>query len=859
VKLFRQLFILAFVISAMPIAARAQLWSGVIDPSRAIDWTSAGFPGVTPPDAAWTQCGSTIAPYGSSGAPASGSTITNATAACSNDQYVQLGAGTFYINDDFFVAHDYVVARGVPGATFFVMSGHGGCLYNYAAVCLDGGSNNGPDQAENICDWTAGYAPNTTVVTLAHCGAYVGTVNTNGTSVTLVSGDNFGLKWNISPMSGAITINGTSYSISAINSPTSITLGASAGTQSNVSYSVTSAGSASNLKVGGLLVLDQADDATDTASIFNCNGPQVGTPQFWASCVGGGPSVQGYQAGFDRTFGPCVGNWSCSRGQEQIVVITNVATSGGSCSSATPCVTVSPAVRMPNWRAGQQPGAWFATNSITERGLEDVSIDNTNTANHNDAVEISNCYKCWVKGIRSVYPARAHVAVISSKNAVIENNYFYQGQSHQAVSYAAEFNGAADDVFVNNICQQVTDSCPNNNGPESGDVRAYNLALDLIFADNNFFVTSEYQHGGGDYFNLHEGNMMSGFNSDSIHGTHQLETFFRGMYIGNQNAGCGDATTGNVCNNGNEAMAFFASSRYYNVIGNVIGDPGRNTLNVYSYDANVTQSTSHGQAPGCTANGGGCDPEFQLGYTDNVGWSYNGNYNNTWCQTSACSATEGYDSLTGLTLMRWGNWDAVTNAVRWCGNSSDTGWSTTCGSASEVPANLWNCNASTTVCNGNVTFSNPVPSLGDTSAGQAAMPPSFYFTGGTVGTGCGHSNLPFGKNPTTGYCPGWPIMGPDVTSGNVGRCSGGTYAFMQASLSSDCSPGGGTLITAFGGHANEIPALECYLHVMNGPPDGTGNALNFNESLCYANDPTGTVASQPIAPATVNATVTSQP
>jgi phospholipase C len=64
------------------------------------------------------------------------------------------------------------------------------------------------------------------------CSIYSGAVNTFGTSVTWVSGNQF-----TSAMQGQIiTINATQYTISSYNSPTSLTLGSSAGSQSNANY-----------------------------------------------------------------------------------------------------------------------------------------------------------------------------------------------------------------------------------------------------------------------------------------------------------------------------------------------------------------------------------------------------------------------------------------------------------------------------------------------------------------------------------------------------------------------------------------------------------------------------------------------
>src|ERR1700690_3914761 len=75
----------------------AQQWSGILSPSRAIDWSTAGAAGgiPTPP----TQCGATITAY--SGAP---TTINNALAACGANQFVQLGAGTFNLSSGILIS-----------------------------------------------------------------------------------------------------------------------------------------------------------------------------------------------------------------------------------------------------------------------------------------------------------------------------------------------------------------------------------------------------------------------------------------------------------------------------------------------------------------------------------------------------------------------------------------------------------------------------------------------------------------------------------------------------------------------------------------------------------------------------------
>lgn len=164
----------------------------------------------------------------------------------------------------------------------------------------------------------------------------------------------------------------------------------------------------------------------------------------------------------------------------------------------------------------------------------------------------------------------------------------------------------------------------------------------------------------------------------------------------------------------------------------------------------------------------------------------------------------GPDLFVPASALRWGNYDNVTGAVRWCGNSSDTGWSTTCGSTSEIPTGLTH-------------YSNAVPSYGDTGAGQSPLTPSFIYSSAP-------SWWPSSKP--------WPPIGPDVTGGNMGQCGGGGYGSMFATASGQCT--GGTFSAQVnGGHANSVPAMDCYFS-MGGPPDGSGSVLSFNANACYA-------------------------
>src|SRR6266705_1044556 len=95
-----------------------QLWSGILNPTRAIDWTQAGVQGGIP-SATWTQCGSTIA------AGASAATINTVIQNCTANHFVLLGPGTFNLSSGItFASKDNVVLRGAGAdQTFLIFTG----------------------------------------------------------------------------------------------------------------------------------------------------------------------------------------------------------------------------------------------------------------------------------------------------------------------------------------------------------------------------------------------------------------------------------------------------------------------------------------------------------------------------------------------------------------------------------------------------------------------------------------------------------------------------------------------------------------------------------------------------------------
>jgi hypothetical protein len=148
----------------------AQLWSGVLAPSRAVNWANAGATITN----RTTQCGSTIAAYGSSGSPASASTINTAISSCAAGDYVQLGAGTFYLNTSINVTTSNVTLRGMgPDQTLLVFSGTSTNCDGFGpiTVCIHANANDASQdfiaQSGTTTSWTGPYAAGSTQLTFS--------------------------------------------------------------------------------------------------------------------------------------------------------------------------------------------------------------------------------------------------------------------------------------------------------------------------------------------------------------------------------------------------------------------------------------------------------------------------------------------------------------------------------------------------------------------------------------------------------------------------------------------------------------------------------------------------------------------
>jgi uncharacterized repeat protein (TIGR02543 family) len=491
--------------------------------------------------------------------------------------------------------------------------------------------------------------------------------------------------------------------------------------------------SVSGLTIGDPIILDQLDDqGTDNGNFWvGCEFPNA------SSCSYSGTSPSGFQRGTSAA--------NVVRGQEQMVNIVGITGTGPY------TVQVSPGIYADNWRTSQTPQAWWVSTPVFNDGFENMSIDVTNAASPSGAVYFWDCTGCWVKGVRTVMQTGTgtgwlHVGFAMSNKGTVRDSYFYGWDGDV---YGVGVQIASDILEENNIGQLAGNTGFHNSDCE-GCVVGYNFNPGTKFHNDGSWLGQPNDSHSIGLFELYEGNINAGVYQDSFHGTHMLDTYFRNRYDGKEP---------NI-NTGNSVVSFPTSStvalrlnpgtRYQNLIANVLGTPGYHTI--YKSAPTDGGTNLYASVIGCGAfpEGGGVDANV--------------------CPSS----------------MFWGNWDNVTNAVRW--------------NSSEVPSGI-------------SQFPNAVP-------GSHTLPASFYYTS---------------KPAWFPSAKAWPLIGPDVTGGNVGQCVGGTYPTSEANLSGQCT--GGSFTAVASGTVTSNPAMDCYLNVMHGLTNGSGAVSAFDSAACYSGAP----------------------
>ena len=398
--------------------------------------------------------------------------------------------------------------------------------------------------------------------------------------------------------------------------------------------------STTGLAVNAMLYLDQLDDASDG---YPATGDIVACDVAAAFCSNQGGNV--------------IGNRGGNRSTVQVVTVTNI---NGS------LVTFTPGLHAPNWRAAQSPGAYWNNTYATGIGLEALSVD-WSAIPGDSFLQMKNLTNSWVLGVRDITTynsasgAADHYLPFMASHVTIRSNYDYGSIVNGLDRYFVNTSVTSELLVENNICH-FNPSCFLPNGPSAGDVYAFN------YVDDQFFSPAGSQtHDGVGYDMLFEGNNWASSMGDVTHSTHFFETHFRNHH---------DGQAHNPVTTETEAFVILTNNRFFNFVGNVIGD-----------NANYTDYQSLLADDGAAI--------YVLGWMGNNSGTPVAN-----------------DTNVHRTLFRWMNWDSVTSTNH-SGTNDQTGIractnATAPCTESEVPSGITN-------------YAQPIP-------GSTALPVSLYAT-----------------------------------------------------------------------------------------------------------------------------------
>jgi hypothetical protein len=873
--MMRKVFLILVLLFGAVHEVRAQgspPWTGIIDPSRAIDWSGAGccinittgahFAIPTNRAQCLIPAGSitnqqyivnnAVVPSGNADIT-DANTINQAIQFCGVNQpntYLLLGPGTFIIVNGLTFGANYntiytnvinnLTVRGSgPDQTILrTMSlGQQECGTQANTFCVSGGLQEYPGANLGYaggCSWTAGYAQGTKTLTLSGCvyktGAgfpqpgqiiimdqrnddvYLTGCTSSGqvaTCTAMVSplppefavGKCVGVTLGIGSGNSVSQVNKAGFYSTTLLTPQSNPTGSTTlqGCVASITattvgppatFSYTLPGSGSNVPpfatcstTGPSSYNSSACLATvDTGGIFVSGAAGIVNP---GNITNGRICPDSYFNGSSHPWMPTcqtpaqAGTTPGEYSYRSQVQIARVAASSQPASATAGTITLDTPVYATNWRSSRAPGVYWFTQSATafrhDVGIESMTIDGTNDGGNTSGghINIGHCYNCWVRNIRSIAGSRNHIWFQSgSWHDTVRDSYFYGTKRGSSLSYGIEtFDATGDLLLENNMF--INGGTLHMGGGSVGTVVSYSF----IWNDNSGNIPylgganfANHDFGG---WNLYEGNDTVGVAHDNIHGTtYGPMTFFRERRRGFQ-----------VVYKNNNLTTFKASAynRFSNIIGAVQGTFGQQTNPTYYHS--LKNSNTCGQNFG--------SPQATIYCSD--GDSQNGTLIPD-------------DGLVSRGMLRWGNYDTISQGVRWCGTGTEAVG--TVGGTCTTPA----------VTPGNTTGSE-IPGAFTYIAANLVpanhnLPASLYLSGKPSFFTTKWGSVPF------------PPIGPDVIGGNApdGTCWPGDPAHPMlvnpSPVVGSCSdPGAGMAysIPAQLAHANMVldTALDTVENVTN--------------------------------------------
>ena len=269
-------------------------------------------------------------------------------------------------------------------------------------------------------------------------------------------------------------------------------------------------------------------------------------------------------------------------------------------------------------------------------GVESLTIDQTgNTGVY--GLYMENVFGCWVYDVEISHAYSREMYFYSAVRCEVRHCYTHDvqaaGPNHEGIDFATHCSW---NLVEDNICN--AGGAPAIEFSDAGEMGSCNVAAyNYCVNTSPGFWDISGSHGRGGMLNLAEGNVIHWFKDDGYFGSSSYGSIFR--------------------NRIDWQISLEHFSNYYNVVGNVLGTAGVNT--VYESSQSGFESSV-----------------YELGYP-NIGNNF---YDGTFGPTNppdyhslpnVLEQCQQWDLNVKATILRHGNWDSVHNGIVWDPNISD--------------------------------------------------------------------------------------------------------------------------------------------------------------------------------------------
>ena len=272
------------------------------------------------------------------------------------------------------------------------------------------------------------------------------------------------------------------------------------------------------------------------------------------------------------------------------------------------------------WSYNKTPQATRITDVLTGMGFEDFTLDNSLAAS-GKIFHFSAAFQSWVLRVEMTNVVTYGLFMYGGAHNTVRGCKLHEGYSGTGGGYSFMlWNRASANVFEDNIIYNLGIMFLMD-GSITGNVFAYNYGTSMIYG-GSAAGTGIGTHGAHPMMNLFEGNQMNTrFRMDFTWGSNSHNTLFRNRVWNETNP-----TYTGIRN----LIDLWAYSRYNNIIGNVLGTVGQETI----YEEATGPVNSSAKVI------------YAFGETSSFG-------------------DRGVDPGVKSTVYRQGNWDSVNNTVKW--------------------------------------------------------------------------------------------------------------------------------------------------------------------------------------------------